>query len=92
MKVDGKWIDCVIYQTLYDNPDGVFWVRSSKEFYNLFTEVITLKRTPSLDWARELYFKGKQCRLILRLCGYNTKQTNEIIEEWRVTLEKSRND
>lgn len=39
MKVDGKWIDCVIYQTLYDNPDGEFWVRSSSEFFALFKAV-----------------------------------------------------
>lgn len=39
MKVDGEWIDCVIYQTLYDNPDGEFWVRSSEEFFALFQEV-----------------------------------------------------
>ena len=38
MKIDGKWIDCVIYQTLYNNIDGKFWVRSSKEFYDLFVE------------------------------------------------------
>ena len=39
MKVNGVWIDCVIYQTLYDNQDGEFWVRSSDEFYQLFKEV-----------------------------------------------------
>ena len=38
MKIDGVWIDCVIYQTLYNNKDGEFWVRSSKEFYDLFVE------------------------------------------------------
>ncbi len=41
MKVNNKWVDCVIYQTLYDNPDGEFWVRNSEEFFSLFKEVNT---------------------------------------------------
>jgi hypothetical protein len=39
MKVNGVWMPCVVYQTLYDNPDGEFWVRSAEEFYQLFKEV-----------------------------------------------------
>lgn len=39
MKVNNVWEDCVIYQTLYDNTDGEFWVRSKEEFYQLFKEV-----------------------------------------------------
>lgn len=36
MKVDGEWIDCIIYQTLYYNEDGWIWVRSRDEFFKLF--------------------------------------------------------
>lgn len=39
VKIEGKWVDCVIYQTLYDNPDGEFWVRTKDEFHSLFKEV-----------------------------------------------------
>lgn len=39
MKIDDKWINCVIYQTLYDNPDGIYWVRNSEEFFKLFEPV-----------------------------------------------------
>lgn len=39
MKIDGNWVDCVIYQTLYNNPDGEFWVRSKEEFFKLFKEL-----------------------------------------------------
>lgn len=39
MKINGEWVDCVIYQTLYDNPDGEFWVRTSEEFFTLFLAV-----------------------------------------------------
>jgi hypothetical protein len=39
MKIHNEWVDCVIYQTLYDNPDGEFWVRNSEEFFSLFKEV-----------------------------------------------------
>ena len=33
MKVDGVWIKCIIYQTLYYNEDGWIWVRNSDEFF-----------------------------------------------------------
>ena len=36
VKIDGNWIDSVIYQCLYDNPDGIFWVRTAEEFDRLF--------------------------------------------------------
>lgn len=36
MKIDGKWQDCIIYQTLYYNEDGWIWVRSKQEFFELF--------------------------------------------------------
>ena len=32
-----EWIDVVIYECLYDNPDGMVWVRTKEQFYNLFT-------------------------------------------------------
>lgn len=31
-----EWIDVVIYQCLYVNPDGHIWVREYNEFFNLF--------------------------------------------------------
>ena len=39
MKIDGEWIDCIIYQTLYFNKDGWIWVRNSEEFFKLFKKV-----------------------------------------------------
>lgn len=39
MKVDGVWIKCIIYQTLYYNEDGWIWVRNSEEFFKLFKRV-----------------------------------------------------
>ena len=36
IKIDGIWVDAIIYQTLYINEDGVFWVRTKKEFFELF--------------------------------------------------------
>lgn len=36
IKLEGVWVDCVIYKTLYHNPDGDTWVRTSYEFYKLF--------------------------------------------------------
>jgi len=41
MKLDGVWEDCIIYQTLYHNPDGWIWVRTKEEFFKLFTVVST---------------------------------------------------
>ena len=32
-----EWIDVVIYECLYENPDGMVWVRTKEQFYNLFT-------------------------------------------------------
>jgi len=36
VKINGEWIDCTIYLTLYDNEDGWIWVRTTDEFTNLF--------------------------------------------------------
>lgn len=36
MKIEGVWVDCVIYQCLYENPDGMIWVRPKGLFYELF--------------------------------------------------------
>jgi hypothetical protein len=33
---DEEWINVVIYQCLYDNPDGDIWVREREQFYELF--------------------------------------------------------
>lgn len=35
-KIDGKWINCVVYECLYENPDGQVWIRTGEEFYKLF--------------------------------------------------------
>lgn len=32
----GEWIDVIIYQALYENPDGQIWVREKNEFYEKF--------------------------------------------------------
>jgi len=42
IKVGGTWIPCIIYATLYENPDGELWVRFKEDFFNLFekTEAI----------------------------------------------------
>jgi hypothetical protein len=38
-KINGIWVDSIIYQTLYNNPDGWIWVRTKEEFFSLFKEV-----------------------------------------------------
>lgn len=35
-KIGKLWIDVIIYETLYDNPDGKYWVRENGEFHKLF--------------------------------------------------------
>jgi hypothetical protein len=39
VKINGVWVDSIIYQTLYNNPDGWIWVRTKEEFFSLFKEV-----------------------------------------------------
>ena len=39
MKIDGEWIDCIVYQTLYFNEDGWIWVRSKEEFFKIFKPI-----------------------------------------------------
>lgn len=39
MKVTGVWVECVIYQALYNNPECEYWVRTKKEFFELFSEI-----------------------------------------------------
>lgn len=41
VKIEGVWVDCVIYQTLYYNKDGWIWVRTKEEFFELFKPVET---------------------------------------------------
>lgn len=36
MKVGKAWVDAIVYQTLYENKDGVYWVREKGEFYEKF--------------------------------------------------------
>lgn len=35
-KVFGVWQDAIMYHCEYNNPDGQYWVRSTKEFFKLF--------------------------------------------------------
>ncbi len=55
MKIDGEWIDCIIYQTLYFNEDGWIWVRSRDEFFSLFKLKNDLKKPlpPPSQFIRE---------------------------------------
>ncbi len=39
IKIGGTWIDVVIYKCLYENPDGMIWVREKKEFFSLFVKM-----------------------------------------------------
>jgi len=39
-KINGVWVDSVIYRCLYLNPDGQLWVRTKEEFDSLFWPVI----------------------------------------------------
>ena len=39
VKINGIWEECIIYQTLYVNKDGWIWVRTKKEFFELFKEI-----------------------------------------------------
>lgn len=38
IKIDGVWVDGIIYLTMYYNPDGRFFVRTKEEFFKLFKE------------------------------------------------------
>ena len=37
-KINGEWVDSIIYQSLYHNEDGWIWVRTKDEFFELFKE------------------------------------------------------
>lgn len=39
LKFDSVWHPAIEYKCLYDNPDGLFWVRTEKEFFELFKAV-----------------------------------------------------
>ncbi len=36
IKIDGEWVDGIIYMCLYKNPDGLIYVRTKKEFFEKF--------------------------------------------------------
>jgi hypothetical protein len=39
VKIDGVWHNAIVYECLYDNQDGKYWVRLEEEFFNLFLPV-----------------------------------------------------
>lgn len=39
LKFDGVWYDAIEYKCLYNNPYGRVWVRTEKEFFELFKPV-----------------------------------------------------
>lgn len=36
VKIEGVWKECIIYEAMYDNPDGNIWVRLKEDFENNF--------------------------------------------------------
>lgn len=36
MKISELWVNCIVYQCLYYNPDGGVWVRERQQFLKLF--------------------------------------------------------
>lgn len=36
IKIGDEWVPGVIYMALYENHDGQFWVRTTKDFYEKF--------------------------------------------------------
>jgi nicotinic acid phosphoribosyltransferase len=38
MRVKGDWVDGVLYEAMYLNPDGRYFVRTKEEFDELFKE------------------------------------------------------
>jgi hypothetical protein len=39
IKINGVWVDGIIYVCRYENPDGMIWVRTAEEFFKLFKKV-----------------------------------------------------
>jgi len=37
IKISEIWIDCIIYECLYENPEGMIWVREKNQFFKLFS-------------------------------------------------------
>ena len=40
VKIDGVWLDCVIYEALYENLDGKIWVRPRLDFVTNFRPLL----------------------------------------------------
>jgi hypothetical protein len=38
VEVGADWVDVIVYECEYDNPDGKIWVRTRKQFFELFTK------------------------------------------------------
>ncbi len=36
IKIDGEWVEGIIYMCLYNNPDGLIWVRTKEDFFEKF--------------------------------------------------------
>jgi len=80
MKINGEWIDCVIYKTLYHNPDGELWVRSSEEFFSLFTKLDEFYELPDVDklkkWNAVVKYKIDSTKDKLEDIGYQPISTD----------------
>lgn len=63
IKLDDKWIPCVVYACMYSNPDGVIWVRTKKEFEELFkVKALEETRKLPLDEIQSLCLKAKSIK------------------------------
>lgn len=39
IKIGDEWVDGIIYETLYDNPEGTHWVRTREDFLSRFKQM-----------------------------------------------------
>ena len=100
VKIEGVWVDCIIYQTLYSNEDGWIWVRNKEEFFELFkpfeTGVGEGYRVPEIaEFVTGMWFefrhgtfrKWKRKRWGDINCGWDYLSLKHYIENGNVRVE-----
>lgn len=41
VKINNEWVPAIIYECLYNNPEGMVWVRTKDEFLQKFQPLTT---------------------------------------------------
>lgn len=85
-----KWMPVIIYETLYDNPDGKFWVRETNEFKQKFEKMLTENKelVDSVDEFARLMKERLIAKSVEGREGWKNSSRDEVANEISERLDR----